>query len=271
MLIKKGYLVIRGDRAKGYPERLSDIDCVIHLAAKVHDFNENSYGPYYESNVRLTQELLERAIKSDVKKFIFLSSIKVNGEESDRPYSDTKVDCPKDLYGRSKWEAEKVVRNLCADKSTFYTIIRPPLIFGPNVKANFKRLVKIALKPIPLPFGEIKEKRSFIYVENLSDLLIKCIDEEKSHNRTFLVRDNTNLSTSELISMIRKINGSKRLIFNLPLSILQILFKVIGKDSFYTRLANGLSIDDSSTREEIQWEPPVNTKDAIQATLSSFK
>lgn len=267
MLLESGFEVLCGDRSKNYAEDLSGFDFVIHLAAKVHDFEATDYREYFESNVTLTKDLITRAIEADVKKFIFMSTIKVNGEESSTPYKDTEVDCPEDLYGKSKWEAEKVIKTVCEESPLKYTIIRPPLIYGPNVKANFKKLVSISTKPIPLPFGSIGAKRSFIFVDNLGSIILKCIKSANANNKTFLVRDNTNLSTKELISTIRKITGKPNLIFKIPLPLLRLIFKVFGKEHFYTRLAEGLSIDDSTTRSDLGWEPIVETEEALAKTI----
>lgn len=269
MLLESGFEVLCGDRSKNYAEDLSGFDFVIHLAAKVHDFEATDYKDYYDSNVTLTKGLLTRAIEANVSKFIFISTIKVNGEETPIPYKETKVKCPEDMYGKSKWEAEKIIRELCQNSSTNYTIIRPPLIYGPNVKANFKKLISISIKPIPLPFGNIRSKRSFIFVDNLGSIILKCINSDRANNKTFLVRDDTNLSTKELISKIRNLSGKPELVFKFPLPILRFLFKLIGKGQFYTRLAEGLSIDDSTTRTELEWSPVVSTEEALAKTIKS--
>jgi len=270
-LTTKGYEVICGNRLKGYNEDLTGVDYCIHLAAKVHDFNEENYQVYYDSNVALTERLLKRSINSKVKKFIFLSTIKVNGEESQKPYSELKTKCPTDLYGKSKWEAERLVEAQCSNSSTSFTIIRPPLIFGPQVKANFLSLIKIALKPIPLPLGLVKEKRSFIFVENLGDIIMRCLHTTDSDNMTFLVRDDTDLSTQELVLLMRKELESSPLIFPLPLNFLKSILTLSGRKSLFPRIAKGLSIDDSKTRELLNWSPPVSTKTALKTTLESFK
>ena len=217
-----------------WDEALKDIDILIHCAGNAHKVNLpknkeliNAFD-LLNTNLLATINLTNSCIKNGVKKIIFISSIKVLGEHNNVniPFSNITPTNPQDIYSWSKLEAENSIKELCKNSKTNFTIIRPPLIFGPGVKANFTRLIKLIKLQIPMPFGSIKNKRSFIYVDNLSSFIHKCISNNASDNKTFVIADYITLSTNELISIIAKYMNKKVFIFKFPLKIIKVNFSL---------------------------------------------
>ncbi len=229
------------------PKSFKGFNTIIHLAAKVHDMKYPTLDAFIAGNVELTERLARRALEDRVPHFIFLSSIKVNGEERDEPYFEVDVPAPKDPYGLSKWMAENIIKEICtqAGSTLKYTIIRPPLVFGEGVKGNFELLQKIAKIPLPLPLGGIKNKRSFIHVHSLVDLLIDCAkNSEHFQNKTFLASDGNNYSTTELLI---KFGKNPKMLFYVPKSWFKFFFKLIGKKNYYSKVFESLQIAKSDT------------------------
>lgn len=254
---------------------LKDVEVVVHLANRAHVMREESIDPYKEYkaiNVDATVNLAEQAIKADVKRFIYVSSIKVNGEFTTlKPFDEEDKPKPMDDYGKTKFEAEEALKVLCADSKMELVIIRPPLIYGPGVKANFLNLINLCKKRLPLPFGGIQNKRSFIYVENLVLFIKECITHPSAGNHTFLVSDNDDQSTASLISIIRTQLNKPICLITIPNFILSLLFKVSGKDILVDRLLNNLQVDISKARRVLGWSPTFTFEEGIAITLKSFK
>ena len=263
------------DKSTNWSASLQDIDCVIHCAARAHVMNENkldTLATYRKVNVDGTRNLAEQCAKAGVKRLIFLSSIKVNGEKTKVSFSFRHDDNPKpeDAYGISKWEAELALQQVSKKYGIEIVIIRAPLVYGPNVKGNFLKLINIAARRIPLPISRINNIRSFVGIENLIDLISCCIKHPAAAGKIFLVSDNKDMSTPELIKKIGKAMGKSQYFIPLPVSILQFLGAIIGKSSEIERLVSNLQMDCNNTFEVLGWRPPVNPDDAILETIKWY-
>ena len=243
---------------------LSDCDVVIHLAARVHKMHDDSLNPlsdFRRINTAGTINLARQAMNAGVKRFIFISSIKVNGEESDFPYSEMSEPNPSDAYAISKWEAELGLNQLSQDGEMEIVIIRPPLIYGPGVKANFASMIKWVRRGLPLPFGSINNKRSMVAVENLVDFIMLCADRTKSPkaaNQTFLISDGADVSITELLNNVRAAYGTVMPLIPIPGSWLKFTLNLIGKSELSSRLLGSLTVDISKARNLLGWEPKID-------------
>lgn len=252
---------------------LKDQHCVIHAAARVHVMKEQSADPlsvFRHVNVDATIRLAQQAIDAGVKRFIFISSIKVNGEQTQTGHSFSSSDkpCPQDPYGISKLEAEQALANLCEGSSMELVILRPPLVYGPGVKGNFASLLKLVRIGLPLPFGGIQNKRSLVARDNLISLIETCIHHKHAANHVFLVSDGDDLSTSELIHALADAQGKRVVLLPCPTSLFTLAARVLGKRSVTERLFGSLQIDMSHTQTQLDWKPPVSAKAAILACVN---
>ena len=262
------------DESTGWSQALQGIDVVTHLAARVHVMHEKSSDPLSEFrkvNVTGTKRLAAAAAAAGVRRLVYVSSIKVNGEETrGRPFSETDEPNPQDPYGISKWEAEEALRKISAETGLEIVIIRPPLVYGPGVGGNFVRMLGWIKKGIPLPLGSIKNCRSMIYVENLADALIHCATHPKAANEVFLVSDTETVSTPELIRKLSEQMGIKPAIFAFPLPLLRLLGKLAGKSAEIERLTGSLEIDSSKIRSKLGWSPPHTMPEGIAKTIAWY-
>lgn len=250
-------------------QALNTVSCVIHCAAKTHvmnNINQKSLSFFREVNVEGTLNLAKQASECGVKRFIFLSSIKVNGERTDKlkkfKYND--IPKPEDSYGISKWEAEKGLWKISKQTGLEVVIIRAPLVYGPGVKGNLRRLIKLIQYRIPLPFSLIKNQRSLIGIDNLVDLIIHCIDHNNASGNTFLVSDEKDLSTPDLLRYIASSMGLSVRLFPFPLSVLKFFGFLLGRKSEIDRLNGSLQIDNSYTKEILNWKPTLSTIEGIR-------
>lgn len=254
---------------------LKDIDVVIHLAGRAHvmkDVSENPYQAYADINIHATKHLAEQAALSGVKRFIYLSSIKVNGERTkDIAFTETDSPQPEDDYGKTKYEAEKALNNIGKDTEMEVVIIRPPLVYGEGVKANFKSLIKLAQLNIPLPFGAIRNKRSLVYIENIIDFILLCTHHPSAANQTFLISDDDDVSITRLIQEIKEASGKRSLLIPVPQSWLRFVLQLIGKSSLSDRLLGNLQVDITKAKTLLDWKPPYSVKEGIEKTVSDFK
>jgi len=259
-----------------YSNAVLDIDVVIHTAARVHLMKESSSEPLREFrkvNAEGTLNFARQSAESGVKRFIFISSIKVNGERTTKGNLFTANDeaKPEDPYGISKAEAEERLKALAADTGMEVVIIRPTLVYGPGVKANFAAMMKLASKGIPLPFGAIKEnRRSLVSIDNLVDLIVTCIDHLKAANETFLVSDNEDLSTTDMFSRLSKACGKSTFLIPIPISLFEKVFRLIGKPEIYLRLCGSLQVDISDTMQKLGWKPPYSTDECFAKTAKHY-
>jgi nucleoside-diphosphate-sugar epimerase len=254
---------------------LVDVEVVVHCAARVHVMNEAASDPlaeFREVNVAGTLNLARQAMATGVKRFIFISSVKVNGEGSEpgRPFTPEDTPAPVDAYGISKMEAEQGLLTLAAETGMEVVIIRPTLIYGPGVKANFLSMMSWLHKAVPLPFGAIYNQRSLVALDNLVDLIVTCIVNPAAANQTFLVSDGEDLSTTELLRRMGVALGKPARLLGVPSWLLEAVAAVLGKKALAQRLCGSLQVDISKTRELLNWSPPVSVDEALRKTAKHF-
>ncbi|MCU1728750.1 NAD-dependent epimerase/dehydratase family protein [Pseudomonas sp. 7P_10.2_Bac1] len=254
---------------------LEGVDVVIHLAARAHILSELSSDPLAEFrkvNVEGTLSLAEQAINAGVKRFIFLSSIGVNGNfTSGQAFSESSAPAPHAIYAISKWEAEQGLEELCTYKSMELVIIRPPLVYGANAPGNFKRLLKLVSSGIPLPLAGIKNKRTMVALENLVDFVKTCVTHPLAANELFLVSDEQSVSTPQIIKALASGMKSRASLFPVPDLLLHGGAKMTGRLSVYQQLCGSLEIDSSKSRTLLSWVPPLQVKDALKNAGGDFK
>ena len=238
---------------------LDGIDVVIHLIAKTHNVSEkgkDTYHSYKQVNVGITKVLCDAINNSSVQRLVFLSSIKANGEVTfDSPFTENSSENPEDNYGITKLEAEETIKLKFANTEKDYVIVRPPLIYGNELKGNLETLRDIIAKGFPLPFRCIKNSRSLISLDSLSEFLALCVNNPKATNQTFLVSDNKNYSTSEIIQKIAKDNQLKAMQFCVPSFILSIFLRSLGKSEMERKLLSNLEIDNQHAKTVMNWQP----------------
>lgn len=243
-----------------WEDLLKDCQAVIHLAARVHVMNEVETDPllaFRKYNVETTVNLAKAAKAVGVKRFIFISSVKVNGEETtEKPFTSMDAPAPHDPYGISKAEAEEALLKLHEPNIFEIVIIRPPLIYGPGVKANFKNLMSLVERNFPLPFGSVKNKRSMVSVFNLVDLIITCLSHPCAGGKIFLVSDDNDLSLPELIKKMALVQKKKVRLLPVPVKVMELGAKLIGKKDYAERLFGNLQVDISETKKNLDWTPP---------------
>jgi len=254
---------------------LDKVDTVIHTAARVHVMNDSSTDPLSEFrkiNVDGTLNLAKQAADSGVNRFIFISSIKVNGENTkfNKPFTENDLPSPVDAYGISKLETEIALYKL-ADKTGMEVVcIRPPLVYGPGVKANFLKMMSLLQHGVPLPLGAIKNKRSLVSLDNLIDLVITCIDHPNASNQTFLAGDGEDLSTTELLQRVSVVMGKSAYLLPVPQVMLEIIFNLFGKNNLKQRLCESLQVDISKAKNLLDWHPPLTIEQGLKKTVQYF-
>jgi len=256
-----------------WSEALADVDVVMHLAARVHVMNESAADPlaaFRAVNVDATINLARQAAGASVKRFIFLSSIKVNGEgtSAGKAFRASDVPRPEDAYGRSKLEAEEALLAISAETGMEVVIIRPPLVYGPGVKANFASLMTWATRPFPWPFGAIRNRRSLVYVGNLVDFILLSARHPAAANRVFLVSDGEDLSIGQLISKLSLAAGRKAWMLPVPPALLEGLAAILGRRAATQRLLGSLQVDIGETRALTGWSPPYSVEEGLAATVA---
>ena len=256
---------------------LSDIDVIIHTAGRAHIMNDNSASPIDEFrrvNTIGTLNLARFAANSGVKRFVFLSSIKVNGESTDLgvPFSINSKENPRDPYGVSKYEAEIGLRNISKETDLEVTIIRPPLVYGPGVKGNFNTLIKALSLRIPLPFASVKNnRRSMVGLDNLLNMIVHCVGHPKAANHTFLISDKTDLSTYSLLRLLGASIGKPAILFTLPVMILDLIAKLFRVEAKVQRIMGTLQVDISHTCSHLGWEPPFSVEQGLKKLKQEVK
>ena len=258
-----------------FSDCLKDIDVVIHTAARIHQMNDLSKDPlaeFLETNCFGTLNLARQAANSGVQRFIFLSSIKVNGEKTylDKPFSFDDPIQGEDPYGKSKAEAEIGLLEIAVSTNLEVTIIRPPLVYGAGVKANFASLLNLASRNIPFPLGSVKNKRSFVALGNLISLIKTCIDHPKAANQTFLVSDDEDISTSDLYTIMVESFGKRPRLVRIKPIFLKVFAQVLGKEHIIDRLIDNLQIDISHTKKTLGWKPILTIKQGIKLCSSKL-
>ena len=254
---------------------LPKVDVIVHLAARVHVMNDVSKNPleeYRKVNVNGALNLARQAASAGVKRFIYLSSIKVNGEETApcMPFTADGEPAPIDPYGISKYEAEVGLQKLAHETGMEVVIIRPPLVYGPGVKANFLRMMRLLNRGIPLPFGAINNVRSLVALENLVDFIALCIEHPDAANQIFLVSDGEDLSTTELLRRLAKALGISARLLPLPANLLKNGAMLIGKSSIARRLCGSLQVNINKNRELLGWSPPCSVDRALKNVANDY-
>jgi len=259
-----------------WADKLTGINVVIHLAARVHMMQEGASDPlatYRAINRDGTLCLAKAAQSQGVKRFVFLSTIKVNGEKTqkDQPFRVVIDQSPVDPYGLSKWEAEEGLRTLEQQTGLEVCILRPPLVYGPGVKANFLSFLKLADKALPVPFKCLHNQRSLVNVENLADALMICSQHPNAVHKTYLISDGHDLSVADMFAlMAQKLKRPCRMI-PLPVFVLKILGRITGKSAAIDRLTQSLQVDGQTIQKELNWTPPVSVESGFEKMVSWYK
>lgn len=253
---------------------LEGVDSVVHLAARVHMMNDVSVDPLQEFrriNVALTINLAQQAADAGVRRFIFVSSIKVNGEATSdgQPFKPEDIPNPTDPYGISKLEAEQGLFKLAAKTGLEVVIIRPVLVYGPGVKANFLSIMRWAAKGVPLPFGSLENRRSLVAIDNLVDLIAISIDHPAADGQIFLVSDGEDITIKNLLSRISLASGVPARLIPVPVIFLKITGRILGQHKVIQRLASSLEVDITKTVQLLGWEPPISVDEGIRRALAS--
>lgn len=255
---------------KGLVDDLRDIDCIIHLAGRAHILSDTAPDPlavFRVANRDLAVFLAKSALEAGVRRFIYLSSIGVNGIETfDGPFSDSSAASPKAAYAISKHEAEQGLMSLLGNTSTELVLIRPPLVYGPDAPGNFKKLLGLVSSGFPLPLGKIGNKRAMIYIHNLTDFIFRTITMPEAANKLFLVSDGRDISTSQIIAHLAQgMDISARLIY-VPEFLMRLVLTAVGKRTIFCQLYGSLEIDSKAARDLIGWSPPFEVEEALIST-----
>ncbi|MEP0003463.1 MULTISPECIES: SDR family oxidoreductase [Marinobacter] len=245
---------------------------VVHTAARVHIMNDEVADPinaFRQINVAGTLNLARQSAEAGVRRFLFLSSIKVNGEETPlgTPFTASDSPMPKDDYGTSKMEAELGLLKISRETGMEIVIIRPPLVYGPGVKGNFATMVELVKRGVPLPFGSIRNKRSLVGLDNLVDLVITCIDHPAAANQVFLAGDGVDLSTTDLFRGIAGALGKSPRLIPVPPGLLKFGATMLGKRAVAQRLLGSLQVDISKARDLLGWRPPVSVEEGLASAV----
>lgn len=262
------------DGATDWTEILSGVNVVIHLAARVHVMRDNISDPlaaYRQTNVDGTLNLARQAAQAGIKRFIFISSIKVNGEQTlaGKAFTAEDTPAPEDAYGLSKWEAEQGLLALAKATGMEVVIVRPPLVYGPGVKGNFATMIKLVKSGLPLPFGAIDNCRSLIAIENLISVILKCVEHHAAANQIFLVSDGDDLSTSAMLRCLAQAAGVPARLIPLPAAWLERGLKLLGKQMLAQRVLASLQLDITKTRDLLEWRPPLTVDQGFQRCFPS--
>ena len=254
---------------------LEGVDVVVHLAASVPRLNVKNTDPdaeYYKSNVEATINLARQAVAAGVKRFLFVSTIKVNGESTapGRSFFAEDIPNPQDPYAVSKWQAEQELTQVAGDTDLEVVIIRPPLVYGPGVKGNFQSLLRWVNTGLPLPLGDVNNRRSLISLDNLVDFITVCIDHPAAANQTFLVSDGEDLSTTDLLKRLGQTLGKPTHLIPVPSRWLEWGMSALNKKSVAQRLCGNLQVNMSATKATLCWEPPVSVDEGLRRTVQGL-
>lgn len=258
-----------------WSQTVAGVDAVVHLAARVHVMDDTAADPWVEFrrvNVQGTLNLARQAAAAGVRRFVFISSIKVNGEATKvgAPFSADDIPAPLDPYGVSKMEAEQGLRELAAQTGMEVVIIRPPLVYGPGVKANFQAMMRWLARGVPLPLGAIQNRRSLVALDNLVDLIVTCLDHPAAVNQTFLVSDGEDLSTTQLLRRMGQALDKPARLLPVPAALLSLGAAVMGKSGVAQRLCGSLQVDIAKTRQLLGWNPPLSVEAGLKKAAEGY-
>jgi UDP-N-acetyl-alpha-D-quinovosamine dehydrogenase len=266
----------RIDGRTDWAEAVRDIDVVIHLAARVHVMHDDSANPLAEfrrTNVDGAERLARSAVACGVKRMVYVSSIKVNGEvtRGNQEFTEADAPSPQDPYAISKWEAEQVLRRIADETGLEVVIVRPPLVYGPGVKGNFMQMLSVVARGIPLPFASVKNLRSLVYVENLADALLACATHPAAAGQTYLVSDGEDVSTPDLLRQLASEMEVPARLFSCPVGLLQLAGRLTGKTRQLERLLGSLRVDSGKIRSDLNWVPLYSLQQGLRATAEWYR
>lgn len=264
------------DEKTDWTEALFGVKIVIHLAARVHVMRDKVVDPlslYRRTNVEGAEHLARSAAASGANRLVYVSSIKVNGEETigGRIYSEQDIPSPKDPYGISKWEAEQVLQRVGRETGLEIVILRPPLVYGAGVKGNFAQMMRFVARGMPLPFALAANLRDLVYVGNLVDALISCATHPDAGGQVYLICDGEPISTPKLLLDFAECLGVSKHVFPFPLKLLKLIGILIGKSAQIDRLLGSLQVNSSKIRNQLNWTPPYTLQQGLQATAEWYK
>ena len=264
------------DGETDWSEALRGVDVVIHLAARVHVMKDTAADPlaeFLKVNLHGTANLARQAARAGVKRLVYVSSIKVNGERTteSRPFVESDKPDPQDAYAISKWQAEQALRSIAQETGLEIVIVRPPLVYGPEVKGNFLKLMSAVRKGVPLPFASVRNARSLIYLENLVSALIACVTHPAAAGKTYLVRDGRDISITELVRQLAEGMEIPARLFHLPVKLLRGLGALFGRLDSIDRMIESLRIDDRLIRKELGWKPGLTLHQGLQITTDWYR
>lgn len=260
------------DAGWNWQDGLADVNTVVHLAARVHVMRDRTADPlaeYRRVNVAGTLNLARQAARAGVRRFVALSSVKVNGESG--TYSESDPPAPEDAYGVSKLEAEVGLRAIAAGTSMEIVIVRAPLVYGPRVRANFDMLMRAVARGIPLPFGAAGNRRSFVGVDNLVDFIVTCMEHPAAANDTFFVSDGEDLSIADLIRRLARAMGRPARLVPIPSSVLSAAAALAGQRHLARRLLGSLCVDITKARQRLAWVPPVSVDEGLRRAVTAVR
>jgi nucleoside-diphosphate-sugar epimerase len=250
-------------------------DAIVHLAGRAHVMSDDpatSESLYFSANVDVTRRLAQSAARTGVKRMILMSSVKVNGESTtiDSPFTSQDIPNPQDPYGRSKTQAEQTLWDVASTSGLEGVVVRPPLVYGPGVRANFASLIGIVNRGLPLPLASIQNKRSFVSIDNLIDCIATALQSSNAPGQTFLVSDGNDLSTPELIRSIASALHKSPMLIPFPTALLKLVATSVAKRSAYERLCGSLTVDIALTKQKLSWTPLFTVQDSMQRTVDAF-
>ena len=263
------------DSSTNWGKVLAGVDTVVHLAGIAHDIKlnfKNSDTKYIESNIKTTSNLAKQAVKAGVKRFVYLSSIKVNGEETfiNKPFMAEDIPDPQDSYAKSKLNAEIALKEISKISDLELVIIRPVLVYGPGVKGNFLNLMKWIKRGIPLPFALIKNKRDLVSVDNLVNFITICLKHPSAVDQVFLISDNISLSTKNLIKKIARFQKKKIFLLPFPKILLNLVFNLIGRKELSQKLLGSLEVNIQKNINLVGWRPSQDVDEVLKETVEFF-
>jgi len=253
---------------------LKRIDVVVHVAARAHIMNDSAVDPLAEFrkvNTAGTLNLAREAVAAGVKRFIFISSIGVNGNCNTRPFTESDIANPQEPYAVSKWEAEQGLMAIAEETGMEVVIIRPPLVCGADAPGNFGRLMKWVKRGVPLPLGAVHNKRSFVALDNLASFIIHCMDHPRAANEVFLISDGEDVSTTELLQKMAWAFGKRSFLLPVPVGLMTFVAGLLGKRDVADRLFGSLQVDSSKARDLLGWKPVVSMDEGLIASLKDEK
>jgi nucleoside-diphosphate-sugar epimerase len=257
-----------------WQKALAGVDVVVHLAALAHVVSgkDPSFaGRVRKVNVDAVRSLAQAALASKVRRLVYVSSVKVNGEQTTQSFTEQDAPDPQDIYGTSKRDAEEALRTVASGTSLEIVIVRPPLVYGPGVKANFRGLLRLAASGWPLPLAGLHNKRSFVYVDNLASAMLECMRHPRAAGEVFLVSDGEDVSTPELIRLMARSLSRPARLFYVPEWVFGLIFTLMGRAKDVQKLTGSLCVDSGKIRRLLGWTPPYTLEQGIRATVTGEK